>query len=70
MENLSFSISKKLEQEKEKAGKVTGANQKQAEEHWRTNEVNYLQVTNMTGYKRRISEPLTCEDGQRFTNLR
>ena len=43
-------------QGQQKAGKVTGANQKQIEEHLTTNQVNQQQVSNMTEYERSISE--------------
>ena len=42
-------------QGQQKAGKVTGPNQKQMEKGETTNYVNWLQVSNMTGYKRSIS---------------
>ena len=38
-----------LEQGQHKDGKVTGANQNQMEQHSAANEVNWHQVSNMTG---------------------
>ena len=41
--------------------KVIGTNEKQMEEHLTANYVHWQQVSNMTGYKRNISESF-CKD--------
>ena len=45
--------------------KVIFYSRKEIEEHLTVNEVNWKQVSNVTGYKRSVGK-----DAQRFTNLR
>lgn len=58
---ISITITCKGQQ---KAGKVNGTTRKQQEEHFKTNQVNWQQVSNMTEYKKSILERWSFSNGK------